>query len=351
MPDPASEAKPASSGVTRRLLAGILFGILVMLVVALAGDLRQVSRQVLDFRWSLFPLVLVLTLFNYALRFIKWHYYLRLVGVHGLPVKESGRMFVGGFPLAVTPGKLGEALKGVWLKDASGIAIAIGVSVVVAERISDGLAVMALSSLGVVAYPQYWPAFAIILAVLLGVVIVSQIRPLAYWLLDIGERIPVVQRFAHSLRLFYEGSFTLFRPKALLIAVGLGTISWLGEGLGFYVILLGLGVPPSLETAAIAVFVLSFSIVIGAASTLPAGLGASEASIAAMLALLLGLEADSSAAATLLIRFATLWFGVALGLGVWAISRQMLGLASTSKSATEGPPQKEEERGTQHAPR
>ncbi len=243
MPDSASEAKPASSGVTRRLLAGILFGILVMVVVALAGDLRQVSRQVLDFRWSLFPLVLLLTLFNYALRFIKWHYYLRLVGVHDLPVKESGRMFVGGFPLAVTPGKVGEALKGVWLKDASGIAIAIGVSVVVAERISDGLAVMALSSLGVVAYPQYWPAFAIILAVLLGVVIVSQIRPLAYWLLDIGERMPVVQRFAHSLRLFYEGSFTLFRPKALLIAVGLGTISWLGEGLGFYVILLGLGVP------------------------------------------------------------------------------------------------------------
>ncbi len=148
MPDSATEAKPASSGVTRRLLAGILFGILVMAVVALAGDLRQVSRQVLDFRWSLFPLVLALTLFNYTLRFFKWHYYLRQVGVHDVPVKESGRLFVGGFPLAVTPGKVGEALKGVWLKDASGIAVAIGVSVVVAERISDGLAVLALSIAG-----------------------------------------------------------------------------------------------------------------------------------------------------------------------------------------------------------
>ena len=46
-----------------------------------------------------------------------------------------------------------------------------------------------------------------------------------------------------------------------------------------------------------------------------------------MLALLLGLSADVSAAATLLIRFATLWFGVALGLVVWAFSRRMLGLA------------------------
>ena len=40
---------------------------------------------------------------------------------------------------------------------------------------------------------------------IVGAVIVSQIRPLAYWLLDTGERIPLVKRFAHSLRLFYEG--------------------------------------------------------------------------------------------------------------------------------------------------
>ncbi len=296
-------------------------------MVALLGDLRQVSRQVLEFRWSLFPLVLALTLFNYTLRFVKWHYYLGQIGVGNLPYLESARLFVAGFPLAITPGKVGEALKGVWLNQVSGVAVALGVSVVVAERVSDGLAVLLLASLGVIAYPQYWPAFASILAVLLAVVLISQVRPLALWLLGIGERLPLVKRFAHSLHLFYEGSFSLFRPTALLIAVGLGAVSWLGEGMGFYVILLGLGLPAGWQTLSIAVFVLSFSIVIGAASTLPAGLGASEASIAAMLAVLLSLNADVSAAATLLIRLATLWFGVGLGLIVWAVSKEMLGLA------------------------
>jgi hypothetical protein len=58
---------------------------------------------------------LSLTLWNYLLRFIKWHYFLGQVGVEKLRVLESARLFVAGFPLAVTPGKVGETLKGVWL--------------------------------------------------------------------------------------------------------------------------------------------------------------------------------------------------------------------------------------------
>lgn len=111
------------------------------------------------------------------------------------------------------------------------------------------------------------------------------------------------------------------------MAVGLGTVSWLGEGVGFYWVLRGLGLPGGSELLSLAVFILSFSTVVGAVSALPGGLGAAEVSIAGMLALLGGLPAETAAAATLLIRFATLWFGVALGLGVWSFSRHLLGVA------------------------
>jgi uncharacterized protein (TIRG00374 family) len=141
------------------------------------------------------------------------------------------------------------------------------------------------------------------------------------------------------MREFYEGSFTLFKPGVIFLAVLLGAISWLGEGVGMYVILIGLGVPPSWEALSVAVFVLSFSIVIGAASALPGGLGAAEASIAGMLVLLLGLSADVSAAATLLIRFATLWFGVMLGLVVWGFSKELLGLGNQASQGNRPTPE------------
>ncbi len=323
-----------SSPLLRRMAGGLIFGFVILLLLMLLGDIRQVSQQVFKFRWGFYPFVLVFTLFNYTLRFFKWHYYLKQVGVQGYPIWRSARLFVAGFPLAVTPGKIGEALKAVWLYRETGTPTAAGIAVVLAERISDGLAVLALSTLGVIAYPQFWPVFTAILFLLLTIVIVSQIRPLALWSLTQLARLPILGRYSPRLLEFYEGSFAVFRPRASLSAVTLGAVSWLGEGIGFYLILLGLGMMPSWELASMAIFILAFSTVVGAASTLPGGLGAAEASITGMLVMFLNLPVELSAAATLLIRFATLWFGVSLGVVAWALSPGLLSLASDNNAST-----------------
>jgi uncharacterized protein (TIRG00374 family) len=104
-----------------------------------------------------------------------------------------------------------------------------------------------------------------------------------------------------------------------------------------YCVLRGLRVPAGAETLSMAVFVLSFSTVIGAISALPGGLGAAEVSIAAMLTLLMGLPAEDAASATLLIRFATLWFGVSLGLCVWVFSRDLILLQPQTDTLPERP--------------
>jgi uncharacterized protein (TIRG00374 family) len=319
-------AKSSSQSLLKRVSLGIFLGVIVLIVLAFIGDIRQVSQVILNFQWRYFFYALGFTLVNYCLRFLKWHFYLGQIGIRNISVLESARLFVAGFPLAVTPGKVGEALKGVWLQQRSGLPIGKGISVVVAERISDGLAVLALSTFGVVAYPQYWPAFVIILIILLALILISQIRPLALWVLDFSDHLPVIRKFSVSIREFYEGSYALFRPKATFLAVSLGTISWFGEGIGFYLILVGLGLNPTPTLAAEAVFILAFSTVVGAASALPGGLGAAEASIAGMIALIMNPPAAITASATFLIRLATLWFGITLGLLTWLFSGDLLGL-------------------------
>jgi len=314
----------------RKLAAGLVLGFLVLLGLALLGDIRQVGNHLALFNWSLLPWILAGTLFNYTLRQVKWHYYLRLIGIDRLSWLETARLFVAGFPLAVTPGKVGEALKGVWVNRVSGMPVARAIPVVVAERISDGLAVLMLSTLGVIAYPRYWPAFTLVLALLMGGIIVVQIRPLSLALLRIAGRLPLLKHVAPQLLEFYEGTYALFRPIPTLIAVGLGTIAWTGEGFAMYLVLRGFGIPGGWETFSLAVFTLSFSTIVGAVSALPGGLGAAEASIAGMLRLLLNVSASIASAATLLIRFVTLWFGVGLGLIVWLFSRDLLFLEADS---------------------
>ncbi len=308
----------------RRLITGLLFGFIVYIVLVVVADIRQVGSHLRDFDWRLAPLILLGTLFNYLLRFFKWHYYLHIIGIQEISLRDSARIFVAGFPLAVTPGKVGEALKGIWLNQVTDLPISLGVSVVLAERISDGFAVLALSTLGVIAYPQYWPAFAVILSGLATFVLFTQFRNFGMRIINVFQKLPMLKLIGAQLAEFYEGSHMLFRPRATLAAVSLGTFAWLGEGVAMYLVLIGLGVEASTNTFFMAVFILSFSTVVGAVSALPGGIGAAEASIAGMLALLVGLNAGTSAAATLLIRFATLWFGVGLGLVLWVFSKDLL---------------------------
>ena len=97
-----------------------------MLGLLLLGDLRQVGQALREFRWAYFPAALALTLFNYTLRFFKLHYLPGPGGGARFSAAPAARLFVAGFPLAVTPGKVGEALKAVWLQRATRLPVAAG---------------------------------------------------------------------------------------------------------------------------------------------------------------------------------------------------------------------------------
>jgi len=313
-----------NADVRNKLIIGFIFGLIVIIALLLYTDVQALGEQLQSFDWAVIPAALGLTLFNYLLRFLKWQYYLHLIGVRKLHLIDSAALFVGGFTLAVSPGKAAEVLKGVVLKGMRGTPVSKSVPVVLAERLSDGLAMLLLASAGVVAYPKFWPAFAAVLGVLLMGVVVVQIRPLSLRLLHWAGRLPLVSRFADQLESFYESSYELLKLKNLLIAVGLGTVSWAGEGVAFYLILLGLGLPSSAELLFQAIFILAFSTIVGAVSGLPGGLGAAEVSVGAMLQTLVELGRGIAGTATLLIRFCTLWFGVALGLLTLLLFRSRL---------------------------
>jgi uncharacterized protein (TIRG00374 family) len=315
----------SKQNILKKMLPWLLIGLLIMIGLSFFGDIRQVLELAREFSWGVLPIMMGFTLINYSLRFVKWHFYLGQIGVKKFPILQSLRLFVAGFPLAMTPGKAGEVLKGVWLNEMTGVPVSRGVSVIVAERISDGLAVLLLSVFGVFAYPQYAYAFILVLTLLVGLIIISQIKPLAYWLLNLSRKMPIISKLSSHLYEFYEGSFIVFKPKATFFAVGLGTVSWFFEGVGFYYLLTVLGLPADINTFSNAVFILAFSTVIAAVSTLPGGIGAAEASIAGMLALLLGMSSTNATFATLIIRLATLWFGISLGLITWVISLELLG--------------------------
>ncbi len=310
----------------RGIIIGLALGFGVVVATMLLSDLGALAQQALDFPWLLMIPALALRVANWALRFAKWHFYLHVVGVRNIRLDDSAAVFVSGFVLALSPGKAAEALKSVVLKGLTGAAIARTLPVVAAERLSDGLAVIILLavSIGALAAEAYWPVVIGSLAALGLLIVVLQMRPVCLWLLDGAGRLPLVRRLAGALRDFYASSYEIVRWRNLLIAVGLGTIANFLDGVGVYLILVGLGQPAGVTTFFQALMVISLSVVVGSLSALPGGLGAADLSIGVTLRTVIGLEAPVAGLATLLARFVQLWWGVIVGMIVGFLYRRRL---------------------------
>jgi uncharacterized membrane protein YbhN (UPF0104 family) len=102
----------------RRVLIGLALGILVVGVIFVLADGSALLDAFEQFDWRLAAPVLLLVMLNYVLRFLKWQYYLRLSNVEGLSRRMSALIFLSGFSMAMTPGKVGEFLKSYFVRRA-----------------------------------------------------------------------------------------------------------------------------------------------------------------------------------------------------------------------------------------
>jgi uncharacterized protein (TIRG00374 family) len=257
-------------------------------------------------------LALLLASANYLVRFVRWQYYLRVLGL-SVPAGESFLVFLGGFALTVTPGKLGEVLKAFLLRESRGIPAARTAPTVVAERFTDLVGLLLLAAAGAFHFDvdrRFLVAAALLIVI--GLVVVS-IEPLARGLLALVGRLPGARRFSPKLGEFYDSTAALLRPLPLLLSVVLSAVSWMFECLAFWIVVGGFpGASVGLEAAT---FIYATMTIVGALSFLPGGLGVTEAGMLGLLGKLgTGTGHGVATAATFVTRLCTLWFAVAVGL-------------------------------------
>jgi len=302
------------SSLARKLAVGVVLGLAVVLALGLFADLPRLFDSLSRWNWAFVPVVLVAVLANYGLRFLRWHYYLAVIGANGVSVSDSLGIFLSGFTLTMTPGKLGEVLKSFLLKQLNDTPVSYSASLVIAERLTDVLGMVLLAAVGLGAFQFGAPALITTLAASVVLILVVQQRDLSLRLIGLFGRLPVAGRFAGLATNLYESSHLLLHWRPLLVGIALATLAWFGECLAFFVVILGLGIPASSPLLLQATFIYAIASLLGAISFLPGGLGATEGSMAILLTQLSGLEKDPAIAATLLVRFATLWFAVLLGM-------------------------------------
>lgn len=321
----------------QRLLISLGVGLLVVLLLSLLGDVQAVASSLQQFQWGYLPLILGLTALNYVLRWLKWDYFLRYLKMNdGVSTLDSGLLFTAGMIMSVTPGKIGEVFKSYLLKQLNNTPITASAPIVLMERLTDGLAMLLLMALGLTLYPPARPVFAVLLVATVAGILLVQHRWLCERLLAWVATLPAGSRIAPRLTVVYDSTRQLLGWRILLIATVISVVSWGCECVAFYFVLVGLGVEGTWLLLLQATFIFAASTLFGLISLLPGGLGTSEVTSAGLLVAMVGMSLASATAATILIRFGTLWFGV--GLGVVALLWFMHRHRSTARLDTAGDP-------------
>ena len=258
---------------------------------------------------SLIPLVLGLSLVNYALRSVRWHELCRAMSV-SIPFSRNALYYIAGFAFTVTPGKVGEVVRLWLLRREYGAAYERTVGLLVIDRITDAVPLLLLCLLGASRFAGHgWSVLAMAAFVLAGLILVLRPGWLALLVKLVYSRLRRRPRaFARILRLV-RALRALVAPPVLGKAMCLGLLGWSAEVLGAWLVLHGLGAEIDLIATA---FVFSFGMLVGGLPLFPGGVGGAEATMVALL-LLLGVDSATAVAATALIRLATLGFALALG--------------------------------------
>ncbi|MBI3902763.1 MAG: flippase-like domain-containing protein [Nitrosomonadales bacterium] len=298
----------------RALLLIVLLSAVGYLGFSLWGGWREVVAALVRVGFVGTAIALALSLVNYGVRFMRWQKYLALLG-HRVHTPESLRIYIAGFGLTILPGKAGEAIRSVFLVN-HGITYPESLAAFFTEHFTNLIVMLLLVAVGLWVYPQA-QTMVIILAVLILAILflLQQTRWLQALRAMVQNRLSA--RPAHlivsSLDIVLH-SGRCFSLPMLLYGITLGLIAWGAEGMAFYYIMhvLGSGIPVQ-----VALFIYSFSMLVGAISFLPGGLGGAEATMVALL-MLNNVAQPQAVAATVLIRLATLWFAV--GLGIFALT-------------------------------
>lgn len=297
-------------------------------VIGVVFDGRQVTAHglpALSHPWLL-PLVLLMAPINYLLRFVKWHAYTRRLGFVQVPWRGNLAVFLSGLGLTLTPGKVGELVKSWMLWDRYRVPAARSAPMIVADRITDGCAMLALASLGAVMLGRGRVPWLLIGAIVVLIALIRN-RRVMLAMLNILARIPRLSALEHKMHDLVDSTQSLMELDIFTYAFFLGLVGWGLEGLIVYLALGMFGYPLSVGAS---LLVVASSAIAGGVSALPGGVGAAEGVMVGLL-LWLGVPLSLAVLTTLITRFSTLWLGVTIGL-------VCLGVAQAQEGASTPPP-------------
>jgi uncharacterized protein (TIRG00374 family) len=248
-----------------------------------------------------------LSVLSYLLRFIRWHRFMLALG-HRVSGIRNLEIYLAGFALTLTPGKAGESIRSLFLYQ-HGVPYSQSIAALIAERLLDLIAVGSLACLAAFLFPErsVWIITALAACVVLLLFFRTSVLALLVKRIAKGRAGAFMVDANTTLRFLFSG-------LRLTQALPLSVLAWTMQGISLFLIVNSFGYHFSAHQI---IGIYCLSILAGAASFIPGGLGATEVAISFLLNSA-GMQSADAVAASLLSRGVTLWLAVGIGFVAFA---------------------------------
>ena len=293
----------------KSLLLGILGIIAIYAIILIAFDVNIISEKINDFDFQYLLFIIPLIPLTWGVLFLRWNLLLKNSAID-IPLKDNFMIFISGFALGVTPGKVGELIKAQLLKNKFNIPRSKTAPLVIVERFYDFFAIAIISLFGILVFEYSIYIFTILSVGIIIFLTITSSEKLFLKFLQKIEKIKFLRNFSSEL----PKSFTIIqkstRGKILPLSIILSVIFWILDSIIAYLTLLSFGI--DIIDYFVLMSIYTSSIILGVISFLPLGIGVVEGSLVGFLSLN-GIEFPLATAIVVFIRFFTRWIGVMAG--------------------------------------
>ena len=273
------------------------------------SDFNIISKQISNFKYEFLPLILLLVSISWTPLLVRWQILLKKNNIN-IPIKKSFLLFLGGMSMSITPGHVGELIKSQLIKTIYNIPRTKTAPIIFVEKFYDLTGAIIASIIGIIILGMDASLILISVSILIVIIFLIYYRPIFEFILKRVTKTKFFSKYSENISDSYEIVRNSTTPQISSISFGLSVLYWIIISVAVHFILLSFGIESISILKTISIY--SSSVIIGAISFIPGGLGITEGSLIGLFSLE-GIDISLALILSVMIRILTMWYSVSIG--------------------------------------
>jgi len=295
--------------VLKKIIAVVIITIIIYAIFLFISDLDKISDKILNFKLEFLPIILGLVIFSWIISYFRWNILLKNQDIN-IPHLINFQIFLAGGALGITPGKIGELFKSQILKEKFNIPRTKTAPLFIVEKFLDLISAMIVTLIGIWFIPEigYLAIIGLGMSIVLFKILTS--KKLFNQTLNFLNRIKFLKKYLDPLSSSHEILSKTLYSKNIFFLLFLSIFYWITIGCAAFFVMEGFGFTVGTILNIISTY--SSSLIIGALSFIPGGIGIAEGSLIGLLTFQ-DIHISEAVVIVVLIRIFTLWFSTITG--------------------------------------